>query len=239
MANFFSKLFNSEKKDTTYNGPKPYGSLTQAVGGQDYYDTILGRSKGQGVGYGEGYASKYANPIIQNSRERFNAYTMPELNSELTATGRRRGTSGFQQVAQAQKEQGLTEGDIFSQLQQRDEDLKRQEQSNAINQLGNFNKGDYDARNILSNFEYADNNRQVAEDATRRSNQAEGMNRMGSAAVQLAFGGSSPNPFTTVGPQTASYGGGDPSVGYGRSGNSYNQRIAQRYKMAQTGGFRR
>lgn len=237
----FSKLFNSKKQDTTYSGPKPYGSLLDATGGKDYYNTILGRSRGEGVGYGDNYANKYANPIIQNSRNRFESYTMPELNSELTATGRRRGSSGFQQVAQAQKEQALTEGDIFSQLQQRDEDLKRQEQATAINQLGAFNKGDYDARKILSDFEYADNNRQVGEANQRRSNEATGLQNLVFAGTDLASSlmGGGDGVFRRVAPQVSSYGTGNPNIGYGNSGNSYNQRIAQRYKMATTGGFRK
>ena len=191
----FSKMFNSEKKDTTYTGPKPYGSLRSAAGGEDYYKTILGRSQGQGVGYGDSYASQMANPIIQNSRARFQDYTMPELNSELSLTGRRRGSAGFSQVAQAQKEQGLQEGDIYSQLQQRNEDLMRDEQSQAISQLGDFNKGDYDAMSNLANFEYADNSRQVGEANDRRANQAKGMQALGQAGVQMLLGQNAPNPF--------------------------------------------
>jgi hypothetical protein len=65
---FFGKLFNSNKKDQTYNGQRPLSTLTQATGGQDYYDRIRARMDGRGVGFGEGYATKYANPIIKNMR---------------------------------------------------------------------------------------------------------------------------------------------------------------------------
>src|SRR3990167_1325661 len=117
----FGKLFNTQKKDFTYSGPRPPGSLLSVTGGKPYYDTLQARLAGRGVGFGEGYADKYANPIIQNLRSRFESYTMPELESELSRTGRRRGTSGFQQISQARREQGLSEGDVFSRLQQRNE----------------------------------------------------------------------------------------------------------------------
>lgn len=231
---FLSKLFNSEKKDTTYSGPKPAASLLDVAGGKDYYNTILGRSQGRGVGFGDTYAQKYANPIIQNSRANFQDYTMPELNSELTATGRRRGSSGFQQIAQAQKEQGLAENDIFSRLQQRNEDQMRSEQSQAISQLGDFNRGDYNARNILANFENADNNRQVQEANQRRANEATGLQNLiyaGSDSISSMFGGGQ-GVGQRQAPQVASYGGGNPNVGFGNSGNSYNQRLLQRYAQA-------
>lgn len=233
MANFFSKLFNSGKHDTTYSGPKPAASLLDVAGGKDYYNTILGRSKGEGVGFGDTYAQKYANPIIQNSRANFQDYTMPELNSELTATGRRRGSSGFQQIAQAQKEQGLAENDIFSHLQQRNEDQMRSEQANAIAQLGDFNKGDYDARTILSNFENANNNRQVQEANQRRANESAGLQNLvyaGTDLISSMYGGGQGVGQRT--PQVASYGGGNPNIGFGNSGNSYNQRLLQRYAQA-------
>ena len=225
----FGKLFNSEKKDTTYTGPKPYGSLRSAAGGEDYYKTILGRSHGQGVGYGDSYASQMANPIIQNSRARFQDYTMPELNSELSLTGRRRGSAGFSQVAQAQKEQGLAEGDIYSQLQQRNEDLMRREQSEAIGQLGDFNKGDYDAMSNLANFEYADNNRQVTEANQRRANQATGYQNLlaaGSDAVMGMYGGGG-GAFSRQ-PQQINYGGQSYPTSQPPAGSNYMNSIFSR-----------
>lgn len=187
----FSKIFNSGKRDTTYTGPKPYGSLLDAAGGKDYYDMISGRAKGQGVGYGEDYANQYSNPIIKNMRANFTDYTVPQLNSELTATGRRRGSGGFQQIQQAYKEQGNQEGDIYSRLAQENERVKRAEQEAAINQMGAFNKGDYDARTIASNFYNADNNRQIQEEATRKANEAQGYQKVGQLGTSLALA-----PFT-------------------------------------------
>lgn len=181
-----SNLFKT-KKTPSYGGIQPYGTLMDAAGGKDYYNTILGRSQGKDVGFGDTYASKYANPIIQNSRATFQDRTMPELNSELSLTGRRRGSSGFQQVAQAQKEQGLQENDIFSRLQQRNEDQMRNEQNRGIEQLGEFNKGDFNARNTLAGFQndlYKGETANIQND--RATNDAAGM-RIGQAGVALGM----------------------------------------------------
>lgn len=82
---FFGKLFNSDKKDTTYNGTKPVTSLSQVQGGPEYYNAILGRSRGQNVGYGDSYTSN-ANPQMEQLRNQYTGYQLPALNSELTAT---------------------------------------------------------------------------------------------------------------------------------------------------------
>ncbi len=190
----FSKLFNSEKKDTTYRGERPYQSLLESTGGKDYYQKILGRMNGQGVGFGDNYASKYANPIVNNLRNNFESYTMPELTSELSVTGRRRGTGGFDQVRRAYNEQALTEGDVFSRLQQRNEDAQREDINNAIEGVGDFNQRDANTKNNYANFEYADNNRQVTEANQRRANQATGYQNLlnaGGDIVSTYLGGGS------------------------------------------------
>lgn len=237
----FSKLFNSEKKDTTYSGPKPYGTLLDAAGGQDYYKTILGRSKGEGVGYGDEYASQYSNPIIKNMRSQFQDYQMPELTSELSATGRRRGSGGFTQIAQAQKEQGLAEGDIYSRLAQQNEAQKRTEQSAAIQDLGAFNKGDYDARTIISNFENANNNRQVQEANQRRANEATGFQNLAYAGTDLLsnfLGGQG----GVAQRQPMNYGGVNYQTSQPPIGSNYMQNIfarsGQAAKLGATGGYR-
>lgn len=207
----FSKLFNSEKKDTTYSGPKPYGSLLQAQGGQDYYNRILGRSQGQGVGYSHDYVEKASNPVIARMRNKFSSYDIPELKSDLSLTGRRKGSSGFGQIAKAYENQGLNEEAAYAPIYAAAEEAKRADTNTGITQLGEFNKGDFDARNILSNFEYADNSRQVSEANQRRSNESAGLNRAGQlitsvglapftggaslAGASGAFGGQSYDPY--------------------------------------------
>lgn len=165
----FSKLFKTDKRDTTYQGPKPYGSLLEAAGGQDYYNNIQGRLKGQGVGFGDTYANQASNPIIARMRNQFSSYDVPELQSQLSATGRRKSSGGFDQLRRAYTDQSLAEGDVYSGLYQKNEDQKRTEVNDALARLGEFNKGDYDARSNISDFENANNNRQVAEEDARRS----------------------------------------------------------------------
>lgn len=232
MSNFFSRLFNTKKTTNEYDNPvEPYQSLSQVQGGPEYYKQILSRSQGQGVGFGDTYAQKYSNPIIQNMRGNFEDYTMPELNSELTATGRRRGSSGFQQIAQAQKEQGLAEGDIFSRLQQRNEDQSRSEINDAMGRVGQYAQNEADLRNNFSNFRMGIMDRRAGMNAQRNANESAGLNRVGQFATQLLFGSNSPTPFQSqdITPQYNSYTPGNPNIGFGRSGNSYNDRLLQRY----------
>ena len=236
MANFFSRLFNTKKTTDAYDNPvEPYQSLNQVQGGPEYYKKIMERMNGQGVGFGDTYASKYANPIIQNSRANFEDYQMPELNSELSATGRRRGSSGFQQIAQAQKEQGLAENDIFSRLQQRNEDQGRSEINQGIQDVGNYANNEASMRDNFSNFRMGIMDKRAGINAQRNANEAAGLQNMvyaGSDAISSLYGGGQ-GLGQRQAPQVASYGVGNPNVGFGQSGNSYNQRIVQR--MAQKG----
>lgn len=234
----FSKLFGSTKKDTTYTGQKPYGSLLDAAGGQDYYNTIKSRMGGQNVGYSPDYVDKASNPVIARMRNQFSSYDLPELKSELTATGRRAGSSGFQQLAKAYENQGLNEEAAYAPIYQQAEEAKRQDINTATGQVGAFNTGDYNARNILSNFEYQNNKDQVAQEQARTAKEAQGYQQLGQAGVQLLLG----QPPTSLIPQSSStpvYGStqnyGNPNLGFGKSDLSYNDRIAQRIKMAQRG----
>lgn len=232
----FSSLFKTSKTPT-YSGPKPYKSLLDATGGQEYYKNITDRVAGRGVGFGGDYAEKYANPIIQNSRNTFQNYTLPELKSDLTLTGRRAASSGSGALEAAYRNQTAGENDVFSRLQQRNEDQQRNEINNALESLGAFNKGDYDAQNIYSNFDRdtfntSMKNKQYDNEANQGT-----AGRIVGAGAQLLLGGSPYSAYTAPDVRYSSYDYGNPTIGYGRSGNSYNQRIAQRnaYKSGQLG----
>lgn len=188
---WLSKLFGSEKKDTSYTGPRPITTLSQVKGGPEYYQTIIDRMAGRGVGFGDSYASKYASPIVRNMRGYFTDYAVPELKSDLSATGRRRGSAGFSQLEQAYKNQGLAEGDVFSRLQQRNEDQMRNEINDAMGRVGQFAQNEAGLFNNYVNFEKAENDRQVSEAQARRDREAAGYQRLLVAGGQLAAA-----PFT-------------------------------------------
>lgn len=178
---WLSNLFGgNQKRDTSYNGPAPYGSLVDAQGGKEYLDAIRQRLAGQGVGYGEGYADRNSSPIIANMRNNFTSYQLPELKSELSATGRRRGSAGFDQMRRAYQEQGLNEGDVFARLQQQNDVQSRNEINQAYQDLGAFNQNDYNARNTASNFYYNQNRNEVGDAANQRAE--------GNAAFQRLVG---------------------------------------------------
>lgn len=208
----FSKLFNSGKKDYTYNGPRPPSSLTEVRGGQDYYNNIQDRLAGRGVGFGDSYASQYANPIIKNQRNTFESYVVPELKSELSATGRRGGSAGFAQLAKAYGDQALNEGDIFSRLQQRNEDQSRREINDALSSLGNFANNEANLKDQYANFEYNKIYQpQVDREQQRLANESAGYQGLldrGLQAVGFGISNSTPNP----------YGGGIPTGSYVQSG---------------------
>ncbi len=204
MSWISSLLGGNQKKSNSYEGPRPYGSLRDAEGGQQYLDTVRQRIAGQGVGYGEGYAQKNSSPIVANMRNNFNSYDIPELTSELSATGRRKGSAGFDQMRRAYQEQGLNEGDVFARLQQANDVASHDDISRAIEQLGAFNQNDYNARNTLANFEYNNNRDQVGNAANQRAE--------GNAAFQRLIGvGTSLLPTSIP-----SFGGGS-SVGVSQS----------------------
>ena len=241
MANFISKLFggSSQKRDTTYTGYKPPASQAALMGGPELYAKIRSRLAGEDVGYGKDYASIYSSPIIKNMRSQFEGYTVPELDAELSATGRRRGSGGFAQKAQAYKEQGLSEGDVFSRLQQRNEDAQREDVNDAFGRLQNYVGTEGNLGTTRANFDYTDFNRTLAEDAARRT--AKGNENMraltaaGSLVAAPFTGGASLSGLANT---SASRQVGSPYdinqfnprnyIGYGKSGNSLNTRLAQR-----------
>lgn len=208
---FFGKLFNSDKKDTTYNGTKPVTSLSQVQGGPEYYNAILGRSRGQNVGYGDSYTSN-ANPQMEQLRNQYTGYQLPALNSELTATGRRRGSSGFQQIARSQSDEADKENAIMAQLMQRNAEASHNDVTGAVGQLGNYASNEANLVGQRANFDYADNARQVSEANARRANEAQGLQQMGQAGVSLIAA-----PFT-----------GGTSMGFGQFSNPFQQQVQAR-----------
>lgn len=186
MANFFSNLFGGGKKvDNTYTGAKPPHSLLPLPGGQEYFNSITDRLAGRNVGFGDDYASIYSSPIVKNMRNQFESYTIPELTSELSATGRRRGSAGFGQIANAYKDQGLQEGDVFSRLQMRNEDQKRNEINDALGRVGQFNKDEANVNTGYANFDYADRTRKMAADQAQNYKEAEANTRLFQAGTDF------------------------------------------------------
>lgn len=148
-----SKLFGSQKKDYTYNGPRPVSTLADVPGGKEYYQNITDRLAGRGVGYGADYVG-YANPEVTKSHDYFTSYQVPELKSELTASGRRGGSSGFQQLNKAYQEQGLNESAIVGRLAQRNAEASREDTNTALSGLGNYANNEVNLKNNAANFEY-------------------------------------------------------------------------------------
>lgn len=211
-----SNLWKTQKTPS-YGGVQPYDHLTDAVGGSDYFKKITDRSNGIGVGYGDNYTS-YANPQIANLRGTFNTRTVPELKSELTATGRRAGSSGFQQIQDAYNKEGLSENDIMAQLMQRNAEASHNDTNQGIADLGAFNANDYNARNHLADFQ---NNQYKQETANiqsdRNANNEKGANIV-QGAVALAgipfTGGASMYPSLAPSAYQSSVQGRTPNYSY-------------------------
>lgn len=226
-----SNLFKS-KKTPSYQGATPYGSLLDATGGKEYYDKILSRSQGGGgVGYSPDYVEKASNPVIARMRNQFNAYDLPELKSELTATGRRAGSPGFAQISKAYENQGLNEEAAYAPIYQQAEEARRQDINTGIGNLGAFNQGDYNAKNTQAGFAhdvYKQETNNIQQDRARNDQAGANAINYGTSLYNLAMGG----------------GGAMPTYGSGGS-SSYNlspsdQQIMARLisKMGQSGGVK-
>lgn len=174
---WLSNWLGTSKKDTTYTGPKPLASLRSIEPGQKYYQTLVDRMAGRGVGYGDEYVST-ANPIVANKRAQFTGYTLPELKSELSATGRRKGSAGFAQLDKAYRQQGLDENEIIANLVQRNEEQKRAEINNAVTGMGDFANNEANLTNTYANFENANNQEQVRQAQAYRDKQAATMDKL-------------------------------------------------------------
>ena len=244
MANIISKLFggSSDKRDTTYNGPQPYAHLYDAPGGSDALAEFRRRLAGQGVGYGDAYATQVSNPIIKNMRSKYQSDVYPELTSELSATGRRRGSGGFAQLAKSLQGQSLEEGDVFANIYRENEQQKRREINDSLSGLERFGQNEVGVQGDYVDFQKKDNNAQLLREDARRKARGEENMRAITTAGQIAgmpFGGSSyGSPITSA--NSSNYGSmafnPNANIGYGRSGNSLNQRLAM--KKALQGGYR-
>ena len=244
MAGFLSGLFG--KRDRTgedHYTLRPRQSLIESPGGKEYYKNIMDRMEGRGVGFGDDYASMYSSPIIQNMRGQFKDYTMPELTSELSLTGRRKGSAGFGQIAQAYRQQADQEGDIFSRLQMRNEDQKRDEINDALGRVGDYARQENDLYNQYVDFDYNAEQDRLGHERQNRSDARTQRNNAVYAGADFAasvLGGSggvaqrqSPNTMASrsggsmynLNPGYAS------NIGYGGSGNSLNNRLMQRNAM--------
>ena len=145
--------FFKTKKTPTYSGQRPYTSLVDATGGQDYFNTIKARSQGQGVGYSPDYVEKASNPVIARMRNQFSSYDLPALKSELSAAGRRRGSGGFDQLSRAYQTQGLNEEAAYAPIYQQAEEARRDDINKYTGDLGNFALNDSSVRNTAANFD--------------------------------------------------------------------------------------
>lgn len=205
----FSKLFGSTKKDATYTGSRPPSTSTNLPGGQEYYQTLKDRLAGNNVGFGDSYASHYANPITANMRNQFQTQQIPALQDELSASGRRRSSTGFDQIQKAYAQEGLNEGDVFSRLQQRNEDQKRQEINAALEGAGNLGQREAGLLTNFANFDKGINDQQVQREDARVANESAGYKNLayaGSDLISSMYGGGQGLGMRTGQASTASSG---------------------------------
>lgn len=198
-------LFKTQKTPS-YGGIQPYGTLMDAQGGSEYYQKILDRSNGIGGGYSSDYVDKASNPVIARMRNQFSSYDLPELKSELTATGRRAGSSGFQQLSKAYENQGLNEEAAYAPIYQQAEEAKRADTNTGISDLGAFNTGDYNARNTLAGFQQREYGQAVANtqnDNAANTSKAQNIGNFAVSAAGIPFTGGA----SALGSSPISYGG--------------------------------
>jgi hypothetical protein len=132
----------------------PLGSITGAAGGQELKDFLVRRLTGDvPVGFAPGFASRTASPLIRASRSRFETGTIPDLQSELSATGRRRGSGGFAQISAARQGQQAREDEIFGNLALLAEQQRRKELFDVAGRTQQMAGQDLAASQARANFE--------------------------------------------------------------------------------------
>lgn len=191
LSNFLKG--GSPERDTTYQGASPRYSLTDVAGYKEAYPELIKRLSGQGVGYGAGYEDIYSNPIVNKMRGQFQNYQLPELQSELSKTGRRKGTAGFDQIRRAYQEQGLNEGDVYSRLAQANEAQKRNEINSALQGLMQFGGAETAQHNTATGFDYGKYQNEVNLANASKKAQSDQMGKIiaGIAQMGLSMGGAS------------------------------------------------
>lgn len=212
----FGNLFNSNKQSQNSVNAVPIRSLSQVPGGKEYFQTIQDRIAGRGTGYGADYTS-FANPQIANLKNNFESYQLPELKSELTATGRRAGSSGFQQIAKAYQEEGLNENSILGNLMQRNAEASHTDVNNAINAEGAYAQNEANMSNAGAQFDYNNTNQQLDNEKARLANQSKGYQQIGQGITDAAMNFAVPGAASFMGA------GNSGSGGYGSTFNSGGQ----------------
>lgn len=234
---WLSGLFGGDKKrDTTYTGTKPVTSLDAVSGGPEYYKAISERLQGQGVGYGDQYANQVSNPIIARMRNQFSSYDLPELQSQLSATGRRKSSGGFDQLRRAYSDQSLAEGDVYANLYRENEGVKRNEISDALGRMGAYAADNANLVGQRSQFDMGDYKNQLDQASQQRTEGNAAFGRLlGTAALGIqgvgGMGGVQGGGMPQFSP-TDNYSNMYQSWG---QGGSMNDRVAR--KAAYQGGY--
>lgn len=189
MASLFSNLFGGGKSTGNggYTGTQPVTSLSQVQGGPEYYQTLQDRMAGRGVGYGDAYTS-YANPQIAQLHNQYTGYQLPELQSELTAEGRRAGSGGFQQIARSQSDEADKENSIMAQLMQRNAEASHSDVNNAITGMGNYASENANLQGQAANFGMRNTENQTAQANMQDSKRAAGYQALIQAGAQALPG---------------------------------------------------
>ena len=226
----FGSLFKTQKTPS-YAGARPPAGLSDVEGGRDYYKNITDRLAGRGVGYGEDYTSN-ANPQMAQLRNQFSGYTMPELNSELSLSGRRKGSSGFQQISRAYGDEADKENSIMAQLMQRNAEASHNDVNDAFSKQGQYAETNANLAGNYANFDrglYQDQSKNIQAD--NKYNQDLAMNDLnyGTQAIGAMFGvpsipGMSSSPPINYG--GATYSTSQPPPGYNM--NNIQSRLVSR-----------
>lgn len=234
---WLSSIFKGNKKqDTSYTGQRPATDLRQVGGGQEYYDAISGRLKGQGVGYGEQYADQVSSPIIARMRNQFSSYDVPELQSQLTAQGRRKSSGGFDQLRRAYTDQSLAEGDVYANLYRENEAQKRNEINDALARMGAYAADNATLLGQRAAFDQSDYQNQLKiADSQRQQGGAAFGRLLGTAALGLQGIGGMGGGTASVMPQFSSTDFYSNMYQPWGQGGSMNDRVAR--KVAYQGGY--
>ena len=188
-----SKFFSggqSEKRDTTYQGPRPHSSVTSGVLGKQLRDTLSARMAGQGVGIpggnvGQTYGSNIANRIMKRGRDEIDNFR----SQRAADVGRGAGALSSPVVANQLLNLKLEAGASKDQIDLDNELLKRREIADAIGRGQQFNASDVNALTNYSNFEKGLHNDQITQENARRKAEADANGQIFDAILAASTGG--------------------------------------------------
>ena len=159
MAKFFKSLgsmfgLGGEEKPKEYDMVRPFLSLKEIPEYKDRIDILANRMAGRGVGIDDRYFDEAVNPYAVKRKQEFNEFTTPTISNAATSRGLGRSTIPINRLALESQKVGTDIAEKLGAMKLSNEELKRNEIQNALNDIGQFGLSEADQQYRRSAFDY-------------------------------------------------------------------------------------